>query len=478
MEKIPNALIHAVSPYLRQHAFNPVQWLPWGEEALKKAREENKLIIVSIGYSSCHWCHVMEHESFEDEEVATVMNKSFVCIKVDREERPDIDQLYMDAVQLMTGRGGWPLNVITLPDQRPVYGGTYFPREQWRNILLQLAAFWRNDPQKCNEYASELTEGVQRLGRVSLVPDNNDRSYPDHSDMLDRWSKQWDRAEGGPLRAPKFPMPDSLRYLLAASVSSGIKEATDHVILTLEKMALGGICDQIGGGFARYSVDMIWKVPHFEKMLYDNAQLISLYCDAWKLTGDVLFRETAEETLAFVQRELLSPSGGFYAALDADSEGVEGKFYCWNPDQLSELKKEEDRDFAVRYFNINEHGYWEHDRYIPLRLKRDEALADEWGISLDQLLARKQQVRSEMLQLRSSRVRPGLDDKILCSWNALMMSACLDAYTAFGKQEYLDMATRNLAFVKAHLLRDAVLRHSAVERSSEVIVGQEGFLED
>jgi uncharacterized protein YyaL (SSP411 family) len=205
--KIPNALIHSTSPYLLQHAYNPVQWFPWGEEALNKAREENKLIIVSIGYSACHWCHVMEHESFEDEEVATVMNKSFVCIKVDREERPDIDQIYMDAVQLMTSRGGWPLNVITLPDQRPIYGGTYFPKEQWRTALLKVAAFFRNDPDKCAEYATELTEGVNKISKVVLVPDNADRSFPDHAELLQRWAKQWDREEGGMLRAPKFPLP-------------------------------------------------------------------------------------------------------------------------------------------------------------------------------------------------------------------------------------------------------------------------------
>ena len=477
MEKIPNALVNAASPYLLQHAFNPVQWLPWSEEALKKAREENKLMIVSIGYSSCHWCHVMEKESFEDEEVATVMNKSFVCIKVDREERPDIDQLYMDAVQLMTGRGGWPLNVITLPDQRPIYGGTYFPKEQWRNVLLQLAAFWRNDPQKCFEYASELTEGVQRMGRVALVTDHHDRSYPDHSDMLDRWSKQWDRVEGGNLRAPKFPMPDSLRYLLAASMVTSKKEGADHVFLTLDKMALGGIYDQIGGGFARYSVDMIWKVPHFEKMLYDNAQLISLYCDAWKITGNELYKEVVEQSMTFIHREMTSASGGFFSALDADSEGVEGKFYCWNPDQLVTLS-EDDKDFAVRYFNINENGYWEHNLYIPLRTKPDSEIANEWGWTMEKLHSKREDVRSQLLKMREARVRPGLDYKILCSWNALMLSACLDAWFAFGKYEWKAMADKNFEFIIRTFLRGDALLHSAVEKDGEVVASIDGFLED
>lgn len=477
MEKVPNALIHSVSPYLLQHAYNPVQWFPWSEAALQKARDENKLVIISIGYSSCHWCHVMEHESFEDEEVATVMNKSFVCIKVDREERPDIDQLYMDAVQLMTGRGGWPLNMITLPDQRPIYGGTYFPKEQWRNVLLQLAAFWRNDPQKCFEYAEELTEGVKRMGRVALVPDDHDRSFPSHSDILDRWSKQWDREEGGSLRAPKFPMPDSLRYLLAAAEVTGRTDAKEHVFLTLDKMAMGGIYDQIGGGFARYSVDMIWKVPHFEKMLYDNAQLISLYCDAWKLSGKKLYQEVVEETMDFILREMTSPSGGFYSALDADSEGVEGKFYCWNPDDLKFLSQD-DFHFAVRYFNINENGYWEHDRYIPLRIKSDEEMAEALNIPVTQLRDKVQQLKKQLLEIRDQRIRPGLDHKILCSWNALMLSACLDAYSTFGNEEWKQLAIRNLTFIRNHFLQNDLLKHSAVEKEGKVLVSIDGFLED
>lgn len=477
MERTPNALIHASSPYLQQHAYNPVEWYPWNEWSLTKAREENKLLLISIGYSSCHWCHVMEKESFEDEEVATVMNRSFVCIKVDREERPDIDQLYMDAVQLMTGRGGWPLNVIALPDQRPIYGGTYFPKEQWRNVLLQLAAFWKNDPEKCEEYASELTEGVQRMGRVALIDDHHDRSFPDHAEMLDGWSKQWDRTEGGSLRAPKFPMPDSLRYLLAAAVVTKNDDAVGQVKLTLDKMAMGGICDQIGGGFARYSVDMIWKVPHFEKMLYDNAQLISLYCDAWKLTGSELYREVVEQSMKFIQREMMSTSGGFYSALDADSEGVEGKFYCWNPDQLKDFS-DEDRQFIIRYYNINENGYWEHDLYIPLRKMTDDEIALAWGWNSEALRLKKEEVQSKMLKLREQRVRPGLDYKILCSWNALMLSACLDAYFAFGVQEYKEMAERNYNFICSYMLKNDQLLHSAVEKEGQVHASIDGFLDD
>jgi uncharacterized protein YyaL (SSP411 family) len=478
MERIPNALIHSSSPYLLQHAYNPVQWFPWGEEALKKARDENKLLIISVGYSSCHWCHVMEHESFEDEEVATVMNKSFVCVKVDREERPDIDQIYMDAVQLMTQRGGWPLNVIALPDQRPIYGGTYFPKEQWRNVLLQLAAFWRNDPAKCNEYAEELTEGMQRLGKVAAIVDDGNRSFPDISDMLDRWSRQWDQEEGGHLRAPKFPMPDSLRYLLAAAEVTGNTAARNHVLLTLKKMALGGINDQIGGGFARYSTDMIWKVPHFEKMLYDNAQLISLYADAYKLTGDPLWLEVVNETMQFIAREMTSPAGGFYSALDADSEGVEGKFYCWNPDEIFDIFGDE-APLVIRYFNINEKGYWEHDFYIPLRETDDATFAKQENLDVEILKQNVLRWKRKLLEMREHRVRPGLDYKILCSWNALMLAACFDAFAVSGDARWKQMGETNLDFLLRHFLTgDGRLLHTAHETQGRVTATIDGFLED
>ena len=351
--KTPNELIHATSPYLLQHAYNPVQWYAWSEKALQKARDENKLLIISIGYSACHWCHVMEHESFEDEEIATVMNKSFVCIKIDREERPDIDQVYMDAVQMMTGRGGWPLNVIALPDQRPIYGGTYFPKEQWRQVLLQLAAFFRNDTAKCDEYAGELMDGMKKMSSVQFSNEDGDRSFPDHNELVNRWSKQWDHEEGGPLRAPKFPLPDGYRFLLATTFAEKNESTSSHVHLTLTKMACGGIYDQLGGGFARYSTDIVWKVPHFEKMLYDNALLVSLYADGFKESKNLLYKDVLVQTLAFVERELMSVQGAFYSALDADTEGVEGKFYCWTIDEVNSLLQE-DAPLAIDYFSLNE----------------------------------------------------------------------------------------------------------------------------
>lgn len=478
MERIPNALAKSTSPYLLQHAFNPVQWFPWGEEALRKAREENKLILVSVGYSACHWCHVMEHESFEDDEVATVMNRSFVCIKVDREERPDIDQLYMDAVQLMTGRGGWPLHVITLPDQRPLYGGTYFPKEQWRNVLLQVAAFWRNDPAKCFEYAEELVEGMQRLARVKPLVGESDAAGPDFSEMLHRWSAQWDRTEGGHLRAPKFPMPDGLRFLLAAATITGHTDARDHVLLTLQQMSRGGIRDQVGGGFARYSTDLTWKVPHFEKMLYDNAQLISLYAEAGKRTGDPCWLHVVDDTMRFVARELTSPSGGFYAALDADSEGVEGKYYCWNPDELVHLFGDE-APLVIRYFNINETGYWEHDLYIPLRKVDDAVFAAAEGLSLSVLQEKAETWKQRLLAAREERIRPGLDYKLICSWNALMLSACYDAYTLTGEPRWRTMGERNIGFILTHFLTaEHTLWHTVHEQAGAVQPAVEGFLED
>ncbi len=476
--KIPNALIHATSPYLLQHAYNPVQWYPWGEEALHKAAVENKLLIISIGYSACHWCHVMEKECFEDEEVATVMNKSFVCIKVDREERPDIDQVYMDALLLMTGQGGWPLNVISLPDQRPLYGGTYFPKEKWREVLLQLAAFYRNDPLKCAEYAAELSEGMNKISGKITVAEEESGLFPDHADILERWGKFWDREEGGPLRAPKFPMPDSYRYLLAASHWLKLPDGVNQVKLTLRKMAFGGIYDQIGGGFARYSTDMQWKVPHFEKMLYDNALLISLYADAYKLTGDPLFKEVAGQTWSFVLRELTSPLNGFYTALDADSEGQEGKYYCWT---LSEVQEVTGDDFklACDYFNFNEHGFWEHNSYIPLRYEEDLVLRERYALSETDFRNSVEAIRVKLLERRQSRVKPGLDDKILCSWNALMISACVDAYTAFGETKYLNQALLSVAFLKSAFMKaEYHLMHAAKEQNGTVASTVTGFLED
>lgn len=469
-----NRLIHESSPYLLQHAHNPVDWFAWGDEALQKAKSENKLLLISVGYSACHWCHVMEHESFEDEKVAKIMNDLFVCIKVDREERPDIDQVYMNAVQLMTGHGGWPLNCFALPDGRPLYGGTYFQKQRWMEILINLADLWRNDSEKCLQYAHELTDGVRHSEKI--FPDDAAKLIEELSIGLsvEQWTLRFDTTEGGPTHAPKFPLPNNYQFLLRYAHFSGKEKLLQQVELTLDKMAMGGIYDQIGGGFARYSTDMLWKVPHFEKMLYDNAQLVSLYSEAFRKTKKELYRETVYETLAFVARELTASNGAFYSALDADSEGVEGKFYVWKADELK-LALGSDYSCFADYFNVNSIGYWEEENYILLRRERDETIALKHGLAVDELKAKISKAKSALLSIRERRVRPGLDDKTLTSWNAMMLKGYADAYESFGENEFLLAALKNARFIRDQQLReDGGLWHSWKNGKSTI----NGFLED
>lgn len=469
-----NSLINETSPYLLQHAHNPVDWYPWGEEALKKAKEEDKMILVSIGYSACHWCHVMERESFEDTAVARVMNEKFVCIKVDREERPDIDQVYMNAVQLMTGRGGWPLNCFALPDGRPIYGGTYFPKEQWLQVLGNIDSIYTNDRAKAEEYATQLTEGIRQS---DLIPANTAEAEFTPADLkaiYQPWATHFDREEGGPNRAPKFPLPNNYQFLLKYAYLTNDAALKDYVNLTLEKMAWGGIYDQVGGGFARYSVDELWKVPHFEKMLYDNGQLVSLYAEAYQATKEPLYKQVIEQTLEFVGRELTSPEGAFYSALDADSEGEEGKFYIWTEKELK-VALGDNYDFAKGYYNINKHGFWEHDNYILLRLESDEDFAQKHRLSLEDLRQKVEVVNAKLLEVRSQRIRPGLDDKQLTSWNALMAKGYIDVYRVLGEPKYLEAAQKNLQFIlNTQRREDGGLWHSHKEGRSTI----NGFLED
>ncbi len=437
-----NHLIHETSPYLLQHAHNPVEWYPWSDEAWKRARDENKLVIVSIGYSSCHWCHVMEHESFEDTAVASVMNKNFICIKVDREERPDVDQIYMTAVQLMTGSGGWPLNCITLPDKRPIYGGTYFPKKNWVSLLDQLAVYYSKNEKDANEYAEHLTDGIRQAELVRINDDASSFSINDLKDAVSSWKKMLDNTEGGSNSAPKFPMPVNYSYLLQYGVLANDPSVLDHVLLTLNKMAHGGIYDQIGGGFARYATDALWKVPHFEKMLYDNAQLVSLYSMAYQQSGNELYRNVVYETCEFIRREMTSADGGFYSALDADSEGEEGKFYVWKKDELEQLLGDQFELFAS-YYNVNNIGYWENGNYILLRKETDKNVAAKFSISEDELKSRMANDKKILLEERNKRVQPGLDDKQLTSWNALMIKGYCDAYNATGEKIFLNAALKN-----------------------------------
>ncbi|MGZ3874881.1 MAG: thioredoxin domain-containing protein [Mucilaginibacter sp.] len=449
-----NHLANSTSPYLLQHANNPVDWYPWGSEALTKARTENKLILVSIGYSACHWCHVMEHESFEDEKVAAVMNEYFVCIKVDREERPDIDQVYMSAIQLMSGRGGWPLNCICLPDQRPIYGGTYFRKNDWTSLLFNLADFYKQKPEEAEEYATRLTEGILQYESVELVKEQPGYNKADLESIIDSWKAYFDKTEGGMGASPKFPMPNNWQCLMRYAHLAGDSAVAGAVKLTLHKMAFGGIYDHIGGGFARYSVDGRWHVPHFEKMLYDNAQLISLYAEAFTWQPDPLYAQVADETINFVQRELMSPAYGFYAALDADSEGKEGKFYIFTQTEIHDILGTDAPLFDI-YYNITKDGNWQEEHSnVLFRKDTDADLAKKLGLPVEELLKSIASSKQKLFEARSLRVRPGLDNKILASWNGLMLKGLCDAYRAFDKPEYLDLALKNAGFILNNLLND------------------------
>ncbi len=444
--KFTNSLVFESSPYLLQHAHNPVNWYPWGNRALEKARNENKLIIVSIGYAACHWCHVMEHESFEDETVAGFMNENFVCIKVDREERPDIDQVYMNAVQLITGRGGWPLNCIVLPDGRPVYGGTYFPNAQWLDMLSQILNFVVTNPEKTEQQAQSLTKGIQineeLYNKIEIV----DFTLNDLHVLFNNWKNDIDYQLGGPKRAPKFPMPAGYQFLLQYHALTGNKDALRAVTLTLDNMAEGGIFDQIGGGFARYSVDAKWKVPHFEKMLYDNGQLVRLYATAYRQTKNPLYKQIVTETLEFVERELCSPENGFYASLDADSEGVEGKFYCWQYNELNQLLGK-NAALINEYYSVTDTGNWENGVNILHKTCSTEVILKKYSITENELNTIVLSSKRVLLAERSNRIRPGLDDKILTSWNALMLEGYIEAYQTFDNAHFLDIALANAHFL-------------------------------
>ncbi len=469
-----NKLSLESSPYLLQHKDNPVHWFAWGEEAWTKAKQENKLVLVSIGYSSCHWCHVMEHEVFEDFECAEYMNMHFVCMKVDREERPDIDSIYMDAVHLMASKGGWPLNVFTLPDGRPVYGGTYFPKQHWLRMLENLHDLFQNDFQKVVEYAARLHSGLTQL---SIVADNADE-FPFDPDFLDNamehWSKFWDMEKGGARKAPKFPMPNNIELLLHYGSVRNDQLALSHAFNTLRKMALGGIFDQCGGGFSRYSVDDIWKVPHFEKMLYDNAQLISVYAHAHRMQPDPLFVETIEKTIGWLNREMKSADGLYYAALDADSEGEEGKFYTWTKQEIEDIFGD-GANLVKKYYCIDAEALWEHSRNILLRKVTDEEFAGHENISIQKLKSQIADANEKLLQSRSDRIRPGLDIKCITSWNAMLVSGFCDCYRATFNEEYRTLAKQTFDVLHLKAIRnDETIWHQITDGKPAV----EGFLDD
>ena len=460
--KHTNSLINASSPYLLQHAHNPVNWLEWGDAAFEKAKAEDKLVLVSIGYSACHWCHVMEHETFENESTAHIMNSYFVCIKVDREERPDVDQIYMDAINLMTGRGGWPLNIFCLPDGRPIHGGTYFKNEDWNQLLFQLEDFYKNRKPEALDYAAKLTKGIAEYDLIPKQTTPAAFTTKELDEMYAGWADNFDWEEGGNNRSPKFPMPVNYNYLLNYAVAAKNEKAKEFVHFTLAKMANGGVYDQLGGGFARYSVDKYWFAPHFEKMLYDNGQLVSLYADAYLDGNNPQYKQVVEETLAFIKRELTDENGGFYSALDADSEGEEGKFYVWTKAEIDKILGN-DAELFCHYYHVEPNGNWEHGNNI---LHVTETNLDT--------KAKLQSAIDKLMAARDKRIRPGLDDKIITSWNALMLKGYADAYRVFKKEEYLGAALKNLSFLKNNMLVDGVLHR--IHKAGKTTIN--GFLED
>lgn len=448
-----NHLIKETSPYLLQHANNPVEWYPWGEEALNKAKDENKPILVSIGYAACHWCHVMERESFEDDATATIMNEHFVNIKIDREERPDLDHIYMDAVQAMTGSGGWPLNVFLTPDTKPFYGGTYFPpkrafnRPSWKEVLYGVVQAFNEKRHEIDAQAENLTKHLQQSNSFGIQTTGDDGGFDEDKihesfkNVMKIADKQW----GGFGRAPKFPQTFTINFLLRYHYFFNNNEALDQATLSLDKMINGGIYDQIGGGFARYSTDSEWLVPHFEKMLYDNALLLSVISNAYKQTGNERYKEIIEETMNFIIRELMHSDNGFYAALDADSEGVEGKFYVWSKAEVENLLGKDATTFCS-FFDITEKGNWEHSN-IPWRKKTIEQFSTENQLQQNELNTILQNGKKSMLEERNKRVRPLLDDKIILGWNALMNTACTEVYRAVGRESYKQLAIDNMNFL-------------------------------
>jgi uncharacterized protein len=469
-----NRLIHSTSPYLLQHAHNPVDWYEWGEEALHKAKKENKPILVSIGYSSCHWCHVMEREVFEKEDMAALMNNNLVCIKVDREERPDVDQVYMDAVQAMGVHGGWPLNVFLTPDQKPFYGGTYFPPQQWVNVLNAIHRAFTEQREEIEKSANDLAEHLRQQDTTRFKKEHAQSELS--SDLQQTFSKlepAFDTSWGGLDKAPKFVMPSIWLWLLRHYHLTKNESGLRQLLLTLKRIAMGGIYDQIGGGFARYSVDGYWFAPHFEKMLYDNAQLMSLFAEAYALTKSNEFKTILEETFDWLQTEMMHPEGGFYSALDADSEGEEGKFYVWKKEELQEILQE-NADIIIDYYSVKDEGNWEHKNNILFRTQPDEKFLEKHQVKADQWKSKLRSAKDKLLLYRDKRIRPGLDDKIITSWNAMMIIGLADAFKATGNVSFAKSATKNMQFLERELMEGSTIYRSFKNKRSAT----KGFLDD
>ena len=450
-----NRLENETSPYLLQHAHNPVDWFPWGDEALQKAKKENKPILISIGYAACHWCHVMEKESFENEETAAIMNENFINIKIDREERPDLDNIYMDAVQTMTGSGGWPLNVFLTPEKKPFFGGTYFPprrafnRSSWPEVLVAVSNAFREKRDEIDKQAESLTARLlasNSLGDQRLTS-GTDISKEKMDELFENLMKSADKAWGGFGKAPKFPQTFSIQFLLRYYNVTKNRDALNQACLSLDKMIQGGIYDQLGGGFARYSTDSEWLVPHFEKMLYDNALLVSVLAEAYQVTKNERYREVIDQTIGFVKREMMNPLGGFYSALDADSESEEGKFYVWKFNEVVKLVA--NAEIFSQFLDITQGGNWEGKNILRVKTPAAE-FARAKNISIEELRSVIENGRSVLFSERQKRIRPALDDKIILSWNALMNVALSKAFAATGNDEYRDLAMNNMEFLTTH----------------------------
>ena len=473
-----NNLKDETSPYLLQHVENPVNWNPWDKKYLDKAKKENKLVIISIGYASCHWCHVMERESFQDSTVAKLMNDKFISIKVDREERPDIDQVYMNAIQLITGSGGWPLNVITLPDGRPIWGGTYFSKGQWISALKQISEIYETEPEKFISYAKRVQEGINTLNDVVMQTDSFENIDIDkYSKLL---LKNIDEEFGGFNGAPKFMMPNNLNFLLRYSVQEKQEKSKDKILSTLDKMAYGGIFDHVEGGFSRYSVDERWHIPHFEKMLYDNGQLMSLYSVGYKISDKDLYKDVVYKIHEYIDSEMKDISGGYYSSLDADSKlddgtYAEGEYYSWEKEELERIIGE-NFDLFSEYYNVNDNGFWEEEnKYVLIR-----SISDIEFINKNKLdSATFQKIKSEWIyKLKLAKIdkkKPSLDYKIITSWNGLMISGYVDAYKSFNDEIFKNEAINAGEFIFKNLIKkDGGLHHNFVNGKSKI----NGYLED
>jgi uncharacterized protein len=456
-----NRLIHSQSPYLLQHAHNPVDWYPWGPEALQKARRENKPILVSIGYSACHWCHVMERESFEDEVTANLMNEHFICIKIDREERPDIDSIYMDAVQAMGIHGGWPLNVFLMPNQKPFYGGTYFPNLKWKQLLANIADAFEKHEDQLAESAEGFGKSLNRseTEKYGISAGNADLNSDELRQIITKLSSQFDAEWGGMNRIPKFPMPAIWQFVLEYAHLSKSEQLKEKVLFTLEKIGMGGIYDHLRGGFARYSVDGEWFAPHFEKMGYDNGQLLELYAKAFQISKNPFFLEKVMETSQWLKSEMLEGEGGFHAAQDADSEGVEGKFYTWHYEELKDLVAEE-LPWLSKLYNLKPGGNWEEGVNIFFQTRAYKEIAVEFGMEERELIVKLNFLKNELLSVRNQRIFPGKDDKILAGWNGLIDAGLIQAYHATGDESLLNLALKNLRFIQEKMVVEGVLHRS------------------